>query len=501
SIFQVTTSKMSAEEPLHVVIRLPYRRPPGFVEPPSIIWTETMEQQLWEILTQNKRQSIDWNLASRRLNVPIPYLLRHAAFLYETQLRGVQAQLRRGEVLSASNSSNNLTALGTTGGITTRTRASSRASSNKIPAMENNEPLTRTRASSRASLNKVTVDPNDPIIRPRASSRASLTKGSVLDSKEVPTARSRSPSIRESPITYRGNPAANQDTLKMGGPSNAEPAFIYQGRNDTLSNETRSVPISHTSSSPPQTNSSSFARRPVSNASSVSTITPIDQITSNLRPIINMQGSFISTLSTIESESAMTPSFETPVDPYSRNKSLSIEDGDGDNDEIHASIKLHDSSSDDDSEADEDYQESKSTILEQNLAVSFTDKLKKLQGVAAFLPLVSTSSGSGGSATLAGTNSNDKKSQSSASTTTTNKDTQRQDPKDINLAVTTNVTAPPKTDDANNNSTVGKSPLTPAPGSASNSTGSSFSELSDSSVTRSALEDAIMSSNLGGSRM
>lgn len=43
---------MSSEQPLHVVIRIPYKRPPGFVEPPSIIWTEEMEQRLWEILAQ-----------------------------------------------------------------------------------------------------------------------------------------------------------------------------------------------------------------------------------------------------------------------------------------------------------------------------------------------------------------------------------------------------------------------------------------------------------------
>ncbi|CAG8542013.1 9856_t:CDS:2 [Ambispora leptoticha] len=466
----------SAEEPLHVVIRLPYKRPPGFVEPPSIAvfreisLDERREESggLFELVNHEVLISLcrpfmelilfaTGNLASRLLNVPIPYLLRHAAFLYETQLRGVQAQLRRGEVLSASNSSNNLTALGTT---TTRTRASSRASSNKIPAMENNEPLTRTRASSRASLNKVTVDPNDPITRPRASSRASLTKGSIFDLKEVPATRSRSPSIREqAPINYRGSPAANQDTLKMG-----EPAFVYQGRNDTFGSEARSSPISHTSPSP-QTNSPSFARRSVSNASSVSTITPIDQITSNLRPLINAQGSFVSTLSTIESESATTPS-------------------------------------PDDNEADEDYQESKSTIFENNLATSFTDKLKRLQGVAAFLPLVRNNSSSGSGGSTATTNSTDKKGQSSTTTTNINIDTQHQNIRDPTIINTTNVTTtPPRTDDANNNSTVGKSPLTPAPESTSNSTGSSFSELSDSSVTRSALEDAIMSSNLGVSKM
>lgn len=38
------------------------------------------------------------NLIARQLNVPTPYLIRHAAFLYETQLRGIQQQLRLGEM-------------------------------------------------------------------------------------------------------------------------------------------------------------------------------------------------------------------------------------------------------------------------------------------------------------------------------------------------------------------------------------------------------------------
>ncbi|RUS22117.1 hypothetical protein BC937DRAFT_90320 [Endogone sp. FLAS-F59071] len=85
---------MAEEEPLHVVIRVPFKRPQGFVEPPPIVWTEAMEQQLWQALSQNKRASLDWNLIARQMNVPVPYLIRHAAFQYETQLRGLQQQLQ-----------------------------------------------------------------------------------------------------------------------------------------------------------------------------------------------------------------------------------------------------------------------------------------------------------------------------------------------------------------------------------------------------------------------
>jgi len=155
---------MSSEQPLHVVIKIPYKRPPGFVEPPSVVWTEEMEQKLWEILTQNKRQSIDWYAASRLLNVPVPYLLRHAAFLYETQLRGVQMQLRRGEALSASNS---------TGTIGNRNRASSRASLTKVSIFDGDGVVTghqrQPSATSNASREQYTT--------PRTGSNTSLTDG------------------------------------------------------------------------------------------------------------------------------------------------------------------------------------------------------------------------------------------------------------------------------------------------------------------------------------
>jgi len=54
-----------------------------------------MEHRLWQYTSQ---KNTDWNLIARQLNVPTPYLIRHAAFLYETQLRGIQQQLRMGEM-------------------------------------------------------------------------------------------------------------------------------------------------------------------------------------------------------------------------------------------------------------------------------------------------------------------------------------------------------------------------------------------------------------------
>ncbi|KAI8078195.1 uncharacterized protein B0P05DRAFT_542894 [Gilbertella persicaria] len=79
------------KDTFHVVIRLPYKRPPGFVEPPSIVWTNEMEHKLWQYMSQ---KNTDWNEIAEQLGVPTSYIVRHAAFIYETQLRGIHQQLR-----------------------------------------------------------------------------------------------------------------------------------------------------------------------------------------------------------------------------------------------------------------------------------------------------------------------------------------------------------------------------------------------------------------------
>lgn len=83
---------MSPEkETFHVVIRIPTKRPKGFAEPPSIVWTDEMEHKLWQYMSQKKT---DWTAIAEQLGVPTSYIVRHAAFIYETQLRGIHQQLR-----------------------------------------------------------------------------------------------------------------------------------------------------------------------------------------------------------------------------------------------------------------------------------------------------------------------------------------------------------------------------------------------------------------------
>ncbi|CEI96693.1 hypothetical protein RMCBS344292_10850 [Rhizopus microsporus] len=81
----------SDKDTFHVVIKLPFPRPNDFVEPPSIVWTEEMEHQLWKHMSQKSK---DWNAIAEQLGIPTQYVVRHAAFIYETQLKGIQQQLR-----------------------------------------------------------------------------------------------------------------------------------------------------------------------------------------------------------------------------------------------------------------------------------------------------------------------------------------------------------------------------------------------------------------------
>ncbi|KAF9437021.1 hypothetical protein BGZ76_002222 [Entomortierella beljakovae] len=78
----------SSEEPIHVIIRLPYARPEGYVNTQPVQWTEAMEKTLWNIIGQTKPSLIDWNAISRQLgNIPVPFLIKHATSLFENQLQ------------------------------------------------------------------------------------------------------------------------------------------------------------------------------------------------------------------------------------------------------------------------------------------------------------------------------------------------------------------------------------------------------------------------------
>ncbi|CAG8537920.1 21630_t:CDS:2 [Cetraspora pellucida] len=315
---------MSSEQPLHVVIRIPYKRPPGFVEPPA-----EMEQRLWEILTHNKDQNIDWNSASRLLNVPVPYLLRHAAFLYENQLRGVKMQLRRDEAMSSSNIS---------GSHGNRNRASS----------------------------LIDGSPRPP------SALSSISRDQFTPARAVYTG---SPDMMRT-----GSNTSLSDGKKLVSGSISSSITVTQSLNEAK--QTQVTP------SPPQNGSPTFSRRPLSTSSSVSTITTIDPISRQPAQMAPRQDSFPATnLSTIESST--TTSFATPAAsltmPLSRTLSNLSSPGAQD---LPGSVMIHTADPNNDY-TEEFLEEERIDSLGQSNELSLSDKLAQLntQAYPAFLPI------------------------------------------------------------------------------------------------------------------
>ncbi|OAP59478.1 hypothetical protein AYL99_06776 [Fonsecaea erecta] len=78
-----------------VFIRLPFNRG-DFVDPPRVAWSAAKERALWDVMSrQSKNNEIDWKALSEKFEVTQPFLLQQAAWLYERQLSQVRAQMRR----------------------------------------------------------------------------------------------------------------------------------------------------------------------------------------------------------------------------------------------------------------------------------------------------------------------------------------------------------------------------------------------------------------------
>ncbi|EXJ64533.1 hypothetical protein A1O7_00869 [Cladophialophora yegresii CBS 114405] len=77
-----------------VFVRLPFNRG-DFVDPPPVNWSAAKERALWDILSRQTNNQIDWRALAERFEVTQPFLLQKAAWLYERQLSQVRAQMRR----------------------------------------------------------------------------------------------------------------------------------------------------------------------------------------------------------------------------------------------------------------------------------------------------------------------------------------------------------------------------------------------------------------------
>lgn len=79
---------------IRVVVRLPYNRPEEPVpDPPRVEWNPEKEQILWEVIAKSRAvegAGTDWKGLAAHLKVPLPYLLFRAQTRYEEDLRGLQ---------------------------------------------------------------------------------------------------------------------------------------------------------------------------------------------------------------------------------------------------------------------------------------------------------------------------------------------------------------------------------------------------------------------------
>ncbi|KAG0320789.1 hypothetical protein BGZ99_004295 [Dissophora globulifera] len=105
-----------SEDSIHVIIRLPYTRPEGYVDTQPVQWTEAMEKTLWLIIGQTKPSLVDWNAVSRQLgNVPVPFLIQHATFLYHNQLQDLHRLGEQQDLTAHLRSSSQTTSRGVVG--------------------------------------------------------------------------------------------------------------------------------------------------------------------------------------------------------------------------------------------------------------------------------------------------------------------------------------------------------------------------------------------------
>ncbi|KZT05587.1 uncharacterized protein LAESUDRAFT_726877 [Laetiporus sulphureus 93-53] len=85
-----------AHPPVRVIVRLPYNRPEDPPpDPPRVEWNAEKEQILLEVIAKSRAiegAGTDWQGLAAHLQVPLPYLLYRAEIRYEEGLRGLRLQ-------------------------------------------------------------------------------------------------------------------------------------------------------------------------------------------------------------------------------------------------------------------------------------------------------------------------------------------------------------------------------------------------------------------------
>ncbi|RDX47776.1 hypothetical protein OH76DRAFT_1405569 [Lentinus brumalis] len=85
---------MPSPPAVRVIVRLPYNRPEDAPpDPPRVEWNADKEHILWEVIAKSRAiegANPDWKGLAQHLQVPLPYLLYRAQVRYEEDLRGLQ---------------------------------------------------------------------------------------------------------------------------------------------------------------------------------------------------------------------------------------------------------------------------------------------------------------------------------------------------------------------------------------------------------------------------
>ncbi|KAF9580038.1 hypothetical protein BGW38_003471 [Lunasporangiospora selenospora] len=202
----------SNEDSIHVIIRLPFARPEGYVDTQPVVWTESMEKTLWQLIGQTKPSLVDWNAVSRQLgNVPVPFLIRHATQLYQTQLQDLHRIGEQQQELTALSRPSSRSIVGTSN--SQEGTIGYLASSRTLPTAKENEPL-----SSGSSLLR------DRDLRIVAS--GSTTVHGQDSASKAQASPSLSGSITSFPVS--GKPASmssSASTIRPANPSSPAPSL------------------------------------------------------------------------------------------------------------------------------------------------------------------------------------------------------------------------------------------------------------------------------------
>ncbi|RPD82760.1 hypothetical protein L226DRAFT_549369 [Lentinus tigrinus ALCF2SS1-7] len=85
---------MPSPPAIRVIVRLPYNRQEDApADPPRVEWNADKEHILWEVIAKSRAiegANPDWKGLAQHLQVPLPYLLYRAQVRYEEDLRGLQ---------------------------------------------------------------------------------------------------------------------------------------------------------------------------------------------------------------------------------------------------------------------------------------------------------------------------------------------------------------------------------------------------------------------------